>query len=125
MATKVHMEALSPTKEEGQVVRWPTDEGAGFAQGAMIAVVDTEEADEGGAAERAIHIPAGRSDQHHFGVADGALQARAGFELGHGISSAKAKKDTTADRNRAATLRRSNRWRIRAVARHTRRRGSR
>jgi pyruvate/2-oxoglutarate dehydrogenase complex dihydrolipoamide acyltransferase (E2) component len=27
MATKVHMEALSPTMEEGQIVRWLKAEG--------------------------------------------------------------------------------------------------
>ena len=39
MATKVHMEALSPTMEEGQVVRWLKSEGDAIAQGDLLAEI--------------------------------------------------------------------------------------
>jgi len=35
MATKVHMEALSPTMEEGQVVKWHKSEGDEVKQGEL------------------------------------------------------------------------------------------
>ena len=44
MATKVHMEALSPTMEEGQVVRWLKSEGDGVAQGDILAEIETDKA---------------------------------------------------------------------------------
>jgi pyruvate dehydrogenase E2 component (dihydrolipoamide acetyltransferase) len=44
MATKVHMEALSPTMEEGQVVRWLKDEGDEVASGDVLAEVETDKA---------------------------------------------------------------------------------
>ncbi len=44
MATKVHMEALSPTMEEGQIVRWLKAEGADVANGEVIAEVETDKA---------------------------------------------------------------------------------
>ena len=44
MATKVHMEALSPTMEEGQVVRWLKSEGDGVANGDIIAEIETDKA---------------------------------------------------------------------------------
>jgi pyruvate dehydrogenase E2 component (dihydrolipoamide acetyltransferase) len=44
MATKVHMEALSPTMEEGQVVRWLKAEGDTVVNGDIIAEIETDKA---------------------------------------------------------------------------------
>ena len=44
MATKVHMEALSPTMEEGQVVAWLKGEGDPVAQGDVLAEIETDKA---------------------------------------------------------------------------------
>src|SRR5688572_24007512 len=44
MATKVHMEALSPTMEEGQVVKWHKAEGDNVAQGELLAEIETDKA---------------------------------------------------------------------------------
>jgi pyruvate dehydrogenase E2 component (dihydrolipoamide acetyltransferase) len=44
MATKVHMEALSPTMEEGQIVRWLKDEGDEIAEGDILAEIETDKA---------------------------------------------------------------------------------
>src|SRR5688572_24146879 len=44
MATKVHMEALSPTMEEGQVVKWHKSEGDEVKQGEILADVETDKA---------------------------------------------------------------------------------
>lgn len=44
MATKVHMEALSPTMEEGQVVKWLKAEGDAVASGDILAEVETDKA---------------------------------------------------------------------------------
>jgi len=44
MATKVHMEALSPTMEEGQVVKWFKSEGDSVAKGEVLAEIETDKA---------------------------------------------------------------------------------
>ena len=44
MATKVHMEALSPTMEEGQLVRWLKSEGDSVASGDILAEIETDKA---------------------------------------------------------------------------------
>ena len=44
MATKVHMEALSPTMEEGQVVKWLKSEGDGVTSGDILAEIETDKA---------------------------------------------------------------------------------
>ena len=44
MATKVHMEALSPTMEEGQVVQWLKAEGEAVAAGDILAEIETDKA---------------------------------------------------------------------------------
>ena len=44
MATKVHMEALSPTMEEGQVVKWLKAEGDEVAAGELLAEIETDKA---------------------------------------------------------------------------------
>ena len=44
MITKVHMEALSPTMEEGQLVRWLKSEGDAIANGDVIAEIETDKA---------------------------------------------------------------------------------
>ncbi|MYD00329.1 MAG: hypothetical protein F4X13_13800, partial [Gammaproteobacteria bacterium] len=44
MATKVHMEALSPTMEEGQVVKWLKAEGDQIAAGDLLAEIETDKA---------------------------------------------------------------------------------
>ncbi len=44
MATKVHMEALSPTMEEGQVVKWLKAEGDEIANGDVLAEIETDKA---------------------------------------------------------------------------------
>ena len=44
MATKVVMEALSPTMEEGRLVRWLKPEGASVANGDTLAEVETDKA---------------------------------------------------------------------------------
>jgi pyruvate dehydrogenase E2 component (dihydrolipoamide acetyltransferase) len=44
MATKVLMEALSPTMEEGRLVEWKKNEGDSVAQGDVLAEVETDKA---------------------------------------------------------------------------------
>jgi len=44
MVTKVHMEALSPTMEEGQLVRWLKSEGDEISNGDVIAEIETDKA---------------------------------------------------------------------------------
>lgn len=44
MATKVHMEALSPTMEEGQIVRWLKAEGDAVVNGDILAEIETDKA---------------------------------------------------------------------------------
>lgn len=44
MATKVHMEALSPTMEEGQLVRWLKQEGDAVNEGDVLAEIETDKA---------------------------------------------------------------------------------
>jgi pyruvate dehydrogenase E2 component (dihydrolipoamide acetyltransferase) len=44
MATKVHMEALSPTMEEGQLVRWLKNEGDPVKEGDVLAEIETDKA---------------------------------------------------------------------------------
>ncbi|HEX6309275.1 MAG TPA: pyruvate dehydrogenase complex dihydrolipoamide acetyltransferase [Longimicrobiales bacterium] len=44
MATKVHMEALSPTMEEGQLVRWLKAEGEAVQDGDVLAEIETDKA---------------------------------------------------------------------------------
>ncbi|HUF67475.1 MAG TPA: pyruvate dehydrogenase complex dihydrolipoamide acetyltransferase [Longimicrobiales bacterium] len=44
MATRVHMEALSPTMEEGQLVKWLKSEGDDVAEGDVLAEIETDKA---------------------------------------------------------------------------------
>ncbi|MGI8400711.1 MAG: lipoyl domain-containing protein, partial [Gemmatimonadaceae bacterium] len=44
MATKVTMEALSPTMEEGRLVKWNKNEGDPVAAGDVLAEVETDKA---------------------------------------------------------------------------------
>ena len=44
MATKVYMEALSPTMEEGRVISWLKSEGDAVSQGDILAEVETDKA---------------------------------------------------------------------------------
>ncbi len=44
MVTKVHMEALSPTMEEGQLVRWLKSEGDEVSNGDVLAEIETDKA---------------------------------------------------------------------------------
>ncbi|MGH7718934.1 MAG: lipoyl domain-containing protein, partial [Gemmatimonadaceae bacterium] len=44
MATKVVMEALSPTMEEGRLVKWVKNEGDQVAKGEVLAEVETDKA---------------------------------------------------------------------------------
>ena len=44
MATKVVMEALSPTMEEGRLVEWKKNEGESVAVGDVLAEVETDKA---------------------------------------------------------------------------------
>lgn len=44
MVTKVHMEALSPTMEEGQLVRWLKAEGDPVSDGDILAEIETDKA---------------------------------------------------------------------------------
>ena len=44
MATKVHMEALSPTMEEGQLVQWLKSEGDEVSNGDILAEIETDKA---------------------------------------------------------------------------------
>ena len=44
MITKVHMEALSPTMEEGQLVRWLKSEGDDVSNGEVLAEIETDKA---------------------------------------------------------------------------------
>ena len=44
MATKVFMEALSPTMEEGRLVKWLKNEGDAVKSGEALAEVETDKA---------------------------------------------------------------------------------
>ncbi len=44
MATKVHMEALSPTMEEGRLVTWLKKEGEQVNDGDILAEIETDKA---------------------------------------------------------------------------------
>jgi pyruvate/2-oxoglutarate dehydrogenase complex dihydrolipoamide acyltransferase (E2) component len=44
MATKVMMEALSPTMEEGRLVKWNKNEGDAVKSGDVLAEVETDKA---------------------------------------------------------------------------------
>jgi pyruvate dehydrogenase E2 component (dihydrolipoamide acetyltransferase) len=44
MITKVHMEALSPTMEEGQLVKWHRAEGEAVSSGDVLAEIETDKA---------------------------------------------------------------------------------
>ena len=44
MATKIHMEALSPTMEEGQLVQWLKSEGDEISTGDIVAEIETDKA---------------------------------------------------------------------------------
>src|SRR5688572_19993064 len=44
MATKVHMEALSPTMEEGRLVSWLKKEGDQVNEGDVLAEIETDKA---------------------------------------------------------------------------------
>ena len=44
MATQVHMEALSPTMEEGQIVQWLKSEGDEVSHGDVLAEIETDKA---------------------------------------------------------------------------------
>jgi pyruvate dehydrogenase E2 component (dihydrolipoamide acetyltransferase) len=44
MATKIFMEALSPTMEEGRLVKWNVSEGAAVKSGDVLAEVETDKA---------------------------------------------------------------------------------
>jgi pyruvate/2-oxoglutarate dehydrogenase complex dihydrolipoamide acyltransferase (E2) component len=44
MATKVVMEALSPTMEEGRLVKWNKNEGDTVKSGDVLAEVETDKA---------------------------------------------------------------------------------
>ena len=44
MATKVMMEALSPTMEEGRLVKWLKNEGDAVKNGDVLAEVETDKA---------------------------------------------------------------------------------
>jgi pyruvate dehydrogenase E2 component (dihydrolipoamide acetyltransferase) len=44
MITKVHMEALSPTMEEGQLVQWHKSEGDDVSNGDILAEIETDKA---------------------------------------------------------------------------------
>src|SRR3954449_7334304 len=44
MATKIFMEALSPTMEEGRVVKWNKNEGDAVKNGDTLAEVETDKA---------------------------------------------------------------------------------
>lgn len=64
MITKVHMEALSPTMEEGQLVRWLMAEGDKVASGDILAEIETDKATmelvaRGDGVLRKILLPAG------------------------------------------------------------------
>jgi pyruvate dehydrogenase E2 component (dihydrolipoamide acetyltransferase) len=64
MATKVHMEALSPTMEEGQLVQWLKAEGDAIANGDILAEIETDKATmelvaRGDGVLRKIFLPAG------------------------------------------------------------------
>ena len=66
MATKVHMEALSPTMEEGQVVRWLKAEGEEVAAGDLLAEIETDKATmelvaRGGGVLRAVLLGEGQT----------------------------------------------------------------
>jgi pyruvate/2-oxoglutarate dehydrogenase complex dihydrolipoamide acyltransferase (E2) component len=44
MATKIFMEALSPTMEEGRLVKWLRNEGDAVKSGDVLAEVETDKA---------------------------------------------------------------------------------
>jgi pyruvate dehydrogenase E2 component (dihydrolipoamide acetyltransferase) len=84
MATKVHMEALSPTMEEGQLVRWLKNEGDTVAEGDVLAEIETDKATmelvaRGAGVLREVKLGAGETAQVGTVIA---IIADAGEEVG-------------------------------------------
>ena len=70
MVTKVHMEALSPTMEEGQLVRWLKSEGEEVSSGDILAEIETDKATmelvaRGDGILRKIFLDAGGTPEFH------------------------------------------------------------
>ena len=65
MATKVVMEALSPTMEEGRLVEWKKREGEAVAVGDVLAEVETDKAVMELVAGRRHAAQAGRAGRRH------------------------------------------------------------
>ena len=111
MVTKVHMEALSPTMEEGQLVRWLKAEGDLISNGDVIAEIETDKAtmelvargdgvlrkiflDEGGTAAvgTVIGVIAG-ADEDISGVEGAGAAAESGGDEGEEAPSEKQEAD--------------------------------
>ena len=101
MATKVHMEALSPTMEEGQLVRWLKSEGDAITNGDILAEIETDKATmelvaRGDGFLQKIFLPAGGTAE--VGAVIGVI-APAGEDISGvsgvagGVASAKAASD--------------------------------
>ncbi len=85
--TKVHMEALSPTMEEGQLVQWLKSEGDEIANGDILAEIETDKATmelvaRGDGVLRKIFLPAGGTAEVGaiIGVIAGAEEDISGVE---------------------------------------------
>ena len=104
MATKVHMEALSPTMEEGQVVKWLKSEGDEVTRGEILAEIETDKATmelsaRGDGVLRAIFVAEGGTAPVGDVIAVIAGADEDISEFGAGVA---ASSEATADRNEAA-----------------------
>lgn len=104
MATKVHMEALSPTMEEGQIVQWLKSEGDEVANGDILAEIETDKATmelvaRGDGVLRAILVAEGESAPvgDVIGVIAGADEDISEFTGGGGKGSDETESDDEAE----------------------------
>jgi pyruvate dehydrogenase E2 component (dihydrolipoamide acetyltransferase) len=102
--TKVHMEALSPTMEEGQLVQWLKSEGDEIANGDILAEIETDKATmelvaRGDGVLRKIFLPDGGTAEVGavIGVIAGADEDISGVEgVGGGAAAAPAAPEAAA-----------------------------
>jgi pyruvate dehydrogenase E2 component (dihydrolipoamide acetyltransferase) len=121
MATKVHMEALSPTMEEGQLVRWLKSEGDSVEEGDVLAEIETDKATmelvaRGSGVLQGVRIKEGETapvgeviaiigaegEASAETAADSGKEAEAGADAKSDADAASRKEDAPADRAKGA-----------------------
>jgi pyruvate dehydrogenase E2 component (dihydrolipoamide acetyltransferase) len=121
MATKVHMEALSPTMEEGQLVRWLKSEGDTVEEGDVLAEIETDKATmelvaRGSGVLQGVRIKEGETapvgeviaiigaegEASAETAADSGKEAEAGADAKSDADAASRKEDAPADRAKGA-----------------------